>query len=239
MLGAEHCFGTAGNAVPCVVQIEGSAYIRNLTTLGLRCASKGFETDLCAMGDEVGRLRKVVASQEARIAKQEARMTTLERALATLLGERQQSESFNGARSPVKSDVLVTKTDDSDAVGGTRCCAGAVVVADCRLKSDDSDTDDTSSGLKFFGWYRTHFSASADLAVTGPHSNIYQAVDAGADTAALAAAKAAGQATLLAVESLFPGIKTNKPDFKSMWEPAVPVLRKLLANKCRSPPPPM
>ena len=80
--------------------------------------------------------------------------------------------------------------------------------------------------LKYFGWYRTHFT-TADLEITGPHSNLYQAVDAGADTAALAAAKAAGQDTLLAIESLFPGLKTSKPDFKTKWEPAVPVLREL------------
>ena len=44
-------------------------------------------------------------------------------------------------------------------------------------------------------------------------------------------AKAAGQDTLLAVESLFPGLKTNTPDFKTKWEPAVPRLRELLTNK--------
>jgi hypothetical protein len=92
-----------------------------------------------------------------------------------------------------------------------------------------SKNDDESRGLKYFGWYRTHFTA-ADLSVTAPHSNLYQAADAGADTAALAAAKAAGQDTLLAIESLFPGLKTSKPDFKTKWEPAVPVLRELLAN---------
>ena len=171
-LGAEHCFGKAGNAEPCVVQIEGSAYIRNLTTFGLRCASKGFKTDLCDMGDEVGTLRKVVASQEDRIAKQEARMATLERALEALLEERQQQpENFNGVRSPLKSD-MAAKTDDSDiavsasmrmndgrktrnnhstgvidATKDKQCCAGGVVYADCWGFGAGQDTQSIQSAI--------------------------------------------------------------------------------------------
>ena len=95
---------------------------------------------------------------------------------------------------------------------------------------DDRDLDRAATTrLKYFGWYRTHFS-TADFPATGPHSNLYQAVDAGADVSALAAAKAAGQDTLLAVESLFPGLHTEQPDFATKWLPMVPVLRELLAN---------
>ena len=91
-LSAEHCRGKAGNAVPCLMQIEGTAYVRNLTTVGLRCAAaksgSAAATDLCAVGGEVGELREVVASQGARLAEQEARIAKLERALEALMGER-------------------------------------------------------------------------------------------------------------------------------------------------------
>jgi hypothetical protein len=65
------------------------------------------------------------------------------------------------------------------------------------------------AGLKYFGWYRTHFTV-ADLQITGAH----QAVAAGADVAALAAAKAAGHDTLLVVESLFPELPR-----RARWTP--------------------
>jgi hypothetical protein len=45
--------------------------------------------DLCAVGDEVDQLRKVVASQDSHIAEQEARIAKLERALEMILKERQ------------------------------------------------------------------------------------------------------------------------------------------------------
>ena len=82
-LGAEHCTSSVGKAASCLMQIEGSAYIRNLTTAGLRCA-KG-STDLCAFGDEVAELRNTVASQKKQIIEQGARIDKLERALAKLL----------------------------------------------------------------------------------------------------------------------------------------------------------
>ena len=90
-LGAEHCLGKAGNPAPCLMQIEGSAYIKNLTTLGLRCATASLgsdKMDLCTVGDEMDQLRKIVASQDARIAEQDARIAKLERALELILKER-------------------------------------------------------------------------------------------------------------------------------------------------------
>jgi hypothetical protein len=107
-------------------------------------------------------------------------------------------------------------------------CSDLSVVLPGRLKSDDIERA-VPTGLQYFGWYRTHFGPE-DFPITGPHSNLYQAVDAGADVNALAAAKAAGQDILLAVESLFPGLQTDQPDFVTKWEPMVPVLRERLAN---------
>jgi hypothetical protein len=79
--------------------------------------------------------------------------------------------------------------------------------------------------LRYFGWYDGV--QSVDLPITGPSSNLVQAGSA----AEAVTAKAAGQSSLLMVESLFPGLKTASPDFKTKWLPAVPGLRALLANK--------
>lgn len=85
-LGAEHCTSIEGKAASCLMQIEGSAFIKNLTTVGLRCATGS--TDICAVEDEIAELRGTVASQEAQIAEQGARIDNLERALAILLQDK-------------------------------------------------------------------------------------------------------------------------------------------------------
>jgi hypothetical protein len=79
--------------------------------------------------------------------------------------------------------------------------------------------------LQYFGWYDNV--QSVDLPVTGSSSNLVQA----GSVAEAVMAKAAGQSSLLMVESLFPGLKSASPDFKSKWIPAVPELRSLLVNK--------
>ena len=85
-MGAEHCIAEpAGNEVPCLMQIEGTAYIKNLTTFGLRCATaeKGSpKLDLCS---EVSGLRKQVAEQKRELQEQKERIARLEKALESLL----------------------------------------------------------------------------------------------------------------------------------------------------------
>jgi hypothetical protein len=89
-MGAEHCVAEpAGNAVPCLMQIEGTAYIKNLTAFGLRCASKGGpKVDVCG---DVELLREKAATQERQLKEQEGRIARLEQALASLLKTRKNS----------------------------------------------------------------------------------------------------------------------------------------------------
>ena len=87
-LGAEQCINNEGTPTRCLMQIEGSAYIKNLTTSGMRCATdltNSSETDLCVVADEITVLRQTVASQETRIMEQDARIAKLERALDMFL----------------------------------------------------------------------------------------------------------------------------------------------------------
>ena len=39
-----------------------------------------------------------------------------------------------------------------------------------------------------------------------------------------------GQSSVLTISEYFPGLYTTTPDFKTKWEPVVPVLKALLAN---------
>eukprot|EP01051_Picozoa_sp_SAG22_P024438 SAG22_NODE_6775_length_812_cov_1.443198_2_plen_105_part_00 len=91
-LGAEHCIDPVkGNEVPCLMQIEGSAYIRNVTAVGLRCAlakAGSPKVDLC---EEVGALRRTVTAQEAKLHVQDARIAKLEQALQLLLADKAES----------------------------------------------------------------------------------------------------------------------------------------------------
>jgi hypothetical protein len=87
-LGAEHCIDPVkGNEVPCLMQIEGSAYIRNVTAVGLRCAlakAGSPKVDLC---EEVETLRQTVTTQEEQLHAQEARIGKLEEALRLLMAD--------------------------------------------------------------------------------------------------------------------------------------------------------
>jgi hypothetical protein len=78
--------------------------------------------------------------------------------------------------------------------------------------------------LDYFGWYLGY---NPDLITTSAHTNLFQASE---QNDAIAAA-ALGQSSLLKVIEYFPGLHTPSPDFKTMWEPAVPQLKRLLANK--------
>lgn len=93
-LYAEHCTnptGPKGNKIPCMMQIEGQAYIRNITTASLHCTGSGENppVDACA---EMVELRGTVAAQEERLVAQEAllaeqagRIAKLEKGLREVL----------------------------------------------------------------------------------------------------------------------------------------------------------
>jgi hypothetical protein len=93
------------------------------------------------------------------------------------------------------------------------------------LLNSSSPTQAGPTGVQYFGFY------SADVTDTGSqptaHTNLYQA----GSLAQALAAKAAGLDSLLVVEEYFPGLYTAKVDWKTQWDPVVPLLRALLANK--------
>jgi hypothetical protein len=76
------------------------------------------------------------------------------------------------------------------------------------------------SSVEYFGWY------DADLPVTAAHSNLFQA----SSVSDAISGKAAGLSSLISIEPFFPGLATDSPDFKSKWEPMVPLLKELLDN---------
>ena len=80
-----------------------------------------------------------------------------------------------------------------------------------------------AGSVEYFGWYGGGWLDG----VTAPHSNLYQA----SSPADAVLAKSKGQQSLLDVQSLFPGLFTATPDFKTKWLPAVPELAALLANE--------
>ena len=85
-MGAEHCRAEpAGNAVPCLMQIEGSAYIKNLTTTGLRCATAGTGSPKLNLCSEVAGLQETVAKQAQQLTAQAEQIARLEQAVASLL----------------------------------------------------------------------------------------------------------------------------------------------------------
>ena len=77
---------------------------------------------------------------------------------------------------------------------------------------------------KYFGWYGD---VTPTLSVTGATSNLVQANS----VASAIIAKAAGQDVLLLTEAYFPGLRAAKPDFKTVWEAALPELKSLITNK--------
>lgn len=88
-MGAEHCIDPIrGNEVPCLMQIEGSAYIRNVTAVGMRCAPAKAGSQNVNVCEEVGALRRMVSAQEAQLQAQEARIAKLEQALQMLLADK-------------------------------------------------------------------------------------------------------------------------------------------------------